>query len=518
MFTATPPIPQFIRLRRWWVVLLLSWAAVVGVAMYRHMDHIREQSILVAQEGARNMFRMVLLTRNWNASHGGVYVPITPRTPPNPYLEDPQRDVTTTNGLALTKINPAYMTRLIAEMAEMNTGAVFRLTSLHPIRPENAPDAWERHTLELFEKGGKENLSVENGTQGQLLRYMAPLIVTASCLECHAKQGYRVGNVRGGISVSQRYAPIEQATARGIAEVRLSYGGVFLLVAGLGWLVLEMLRRRWFELIDKAGKLGLAQQQLLQAEKMAAVGQLAAGVAHEINNPLSFVTSNLSVLKTYGDSLLAQLDANPAIPANDADRAQLANIRQDLPELLQESQDGLLRIRTIVAQLKDFSQVDKTQWQPTDLQAGIESTVGMAQHAFQGKQIELVREFGTLPLVPCMAGRINQVVLALLLNAAQAITRQGCITIRTGCDDTQAWIEVADNGCGMSPEVMRRMFDPFFTTRPVGKGTGLGLSVAHDVVVAHGGHMDVTSTPGQGTTVRVWLPLQATSGFTGQTS
>ena len=156
-------IPRLIRERHWWLLLLLAWAAAVGYSLHWQSEQIRTQMERVAIEGARNMFRMVLLTRAWNASHGGVYVPITPRTQPNPYLDVPRRDVVTTDGISMTMVNPAYMTRLIGEMAESSSGAVFRLTSLRPIRPANSPDDWERESLRAFEEGAKETTGVEPG-------------------------------------------------------------------------------------------------------------------------------------------------------------------------------------------------------------------------------------------------------------------------------------------------------------------------------------------------------------------
>lgn len=508
--TSSAVIPLVVRQRRWWLLVLLIWVAVVSSAYAVHARDMRVQGITIALEGARNMFHMVVLTRSWNASHGGVYVPVTPETQPNPYLEDPQRDVTTTTGLALTKINPAYMTRLIGNLANAQSGAVFRLTSLRPIRPANAPDAWERSALEGFERGQKEAMSVQGNADDKQLRYMAPLPVLQSCMACHAKQGYKVGDVRGGISVSLPFAPIAHAAQAHTRDDALVYGLVFLLVAGSGWALLELLRRRWFDLVNKALALSESQRQLLQAEKLASVGQLAAGMAHEINNPMGFITSNLGSLKHYTDKLLQLTQASRAGQATPADfaAADIDFIKEDLNDLFRESQDGLKRVKTLVAQLSSFSQVDQAALQLVDLNANMEDSLGVVWPRIQDKA-ELVRDFGQLPPVPCMAAHINQVVMALLINAAQALSGRGRITVRTGADTAFAWFEVSDTGCGMSPEVIKRMFEPFFTTRAVGQGSGLGLSVAYDIVRAHGGRIEVHSAPGQGSTVRVWLPLTA---------
>ncbi|UCV29647.1 ATP-binding protein [Ferribacterium limneticum] len=502
-------IPRFVRERRWWLLLLVVWTVAVAFSLHAQIEQIRQQTTAIAIEGARNMFRMVLLTRNWNASHGGIYVPVTERTQPNPYLNVPHRDVTTTEGVELTMVNPAYMTRLIAEMAESASGAVFRLTSLRPIRPENKPDRWERQALEAFEQGIKETSGIEPSPEGDMLRYMAPLKVQESCLQCHRKQGYQVGDIRGGISVSQRNAPIEAAVQAGWHRVLLSHGLVFILVLVAGWLMLEMLRRRWFELGDKIQELQDAQSQLLQSEKMAAIGQLAAGVAHEINNPVGFVSSNLNSLKNYSEQMIALLERCRSGQASEADfvAADFDYLKEDLADLLRESRDGLGRVTKIVSDLKDFSHVDEAGWQEADLNAGIEATLNVVWHELKYKA-EVVRELGELPLVPCIAAQIDQVVMNLLVNAAHAIESRGTIVVRTGHDDAWAWIEVADTGKGMTPAVMQRIFEPFYTTKPVGKGTGLGLSLAYDIVKKHGGRIEVHSEPGQGSTFRVWLPLQ----------
>jgi two-component system, NtrC family, sensor kinase len=260
------------------------------------------------------------------------------------------------------------------------------------------------------------------------------------------------------------------------------------------------------------------QNQLLQSEKMAAIGQLAAGVAHEINNPIGFVNSNLGTLNGYVEKLLEVINAYekceatvPNVPKEDlaavkAD-ADLEFLRGDVRALLVESQDGLARVKKIVQDLKEFSHVDEAEWQEASLNDGIESTLNVVWSELKYKA-EVVREFGQLPPVRCIAAQVNQVLMNLLVNAAQAIDGRGTITVRSGCQGDQAWIEIADSGRGMPPEIQKRMFEPFFTTKPVGKGTGLGLSLSYDIIVKrHGGHFDVDSAPGKGTTIRVWLPV-----------
>ncbi|MBS1161583.1 MAG: PAS:Hemerythrin cation binding region [Proteobacteria bacterium] len=275
------------------------------------------------------------------------------------------------------------------------------------------------------------------------------------------------------------------------------------------------LERDRLELEQLLGKIEEAQQQLLQSEKMAAIGQLAAGVAHEINNPVGFVNSNLGTLKSYINRLLAVVDAYEAAEAGGG-RARLEQarhdadldfLREDLPSLLVESQEGLNRVTKIVQDLKDFSRVDQAEHQVANLNDALESTLNVVWNEIKYKA-EVVRELGEIPEIECVPAQINQVFMNLLVNAAQAIEQRGKITLRSGLENGHVWFEIADTGKGMSQEVKNRIFEPFFTTKPVGKGTGLGLSISYDIIVKkHGGRIDVSSEAGQGTTFRLWLPL-----------
>ncbi|TDM08131.1 MAG: hypothetical protein C4K60_01095 [Ideonella sp. MAG2] len=279
------------------------------------------------------------------------------------------------------------------------------------------------------------------------------------------------------------------------------------------------LAARLQELTHSNQKLAEAQNQLLQADKMASIGQLAAGVAHEINNPVAFVSSNLNSLKEYVEELLDLSEAAVAAqqqPTNADAQTQLQQLCQtvdldylkdDLPTLLAESADGLQRVKRIVQDLKDFSRVDQADWQEADLNQGIESTLNVVRHEVKYKA-EVVKRLGALPLVRCLAAQLNQVFLNLIVNASHAIQDKGVITLSSGVQDQWVWIQVEDTGCGMSTEVQRRMFEPFFTTKEVGKGTGLGMSLSFSIVQKHGGSFEVKSELGQGTAIRLWLPVK----------
>lgn len=193
-----------------WLVVLFPYLfclLLFGVLLLREMRQQDENIASLARERGLVLFRLIEVTRDWNAQHGGVYVPVTETTQPNPYLDDPKRDLVTRDGTRLTKINPAFMTRQIAEIAEKLNGVKFHITSLHPIRPANRADAWEKAALSSFEAGAREQLGFING-DNPVHRYMAPLVIKEACLKCHASQGYRLGDIRGGISITMPAAEL----------------------------------------------------------------------------------------------------------------------------------------------------------------------------------------------------------------------------------------------------------------------------------------------------------------------
>ena len=268
-----------------------------------------------------------------------------------------------------------------------------------------------------------------------------------------------------------------------------------------------------------------AHNQLLQTEKMASIGQLAAGVAHEINNPVGFVNSNLGSLEFYFHSLLDVLqvyEENDEVFAPFPERRQaieeakrkadLQYLKEDVEALLSESKDGMLRVKKIVQDLKDFSHVGAVEWQWADLAAGLDSTLNIVNNEIKYKAT-VVKEYGALPAIECLPLELNQVFMNMLVNAAHAIESFGRIVIRSGLRNEEVWVEFSDTGAGIAPDNLKRIFDPFFTTKPIGKGTGLGLSLSYSIVQKHQGRIEVDSVVGVGTTFRIWLPVkQAVAG------
>lgn len=280
----------------------------------------------------------------------------------------------------------------------------------------------------------------------------------------------------------------------------------------------QALLKSYAELQEAKQSQDTLHRQLLQSEKMASIGQLAAGVAHEINNPIAFVSSNLVTLQDYTRQLLEmltvyeQLEAVAVEHPGERQKVQqmreaidLDYLREDVGSLLNESLEGVQRVRTIVQNLKDFSHAGEAERQLTDLHPGIESTLNIVWNEIKHKA-QVRKEYGDIPLIEAVPAQLNQVFMNLLVNAAHAIESNGTITIRTAQKGDEVWVEIADTGKGIAPEVLPRIFEPFFTTKPIGKGTGLGLSLSYGIIQQHGGSIDVQSEVGHGTTFRVRLP------------
>lgn len=262
-----------------------------------------------------------------------------------------------------------------------------------------------------------------------------------------------------------------------------------------------------------------AQEQAIQSEKLASIGQLAAGVAHEINNPIGYVNSNLATLQGYVARLLSGIDAYGEITGNSgaAMAASSQEIRRridieylavDVPQLITESRDGIDRVCKIIRDLKDFSRHDRGEaWSDADIHQLLESTLNIVSNQLKYKA-EIVKTFADLPLIECLPSELNQVFLNILMNAGQAIEERGIITVSTGHSADKVWVAIGDDGGGIPEDLLPRIFDPFFTTKPVGSGTGLGLSISYGIVNKHHGNIEITSDSGQGTLVRIELPVR----------
>jgi signal transduction histidine kinase len=375
--------------------------------------------------------------------------------------------------------NAVLLLDIDASVRHANQAATTLVARMYPERPDPSPDA----LLQLLPEGAWQHACAQGRWHGQARVADSGLVIDIA-VYCGSHHG-----------VQRLFAVFDDVTARAARELEL--------------------QQRHEELQRTYDRLASAQEQLLQSEKMASIGQLAAGVAHEINNPIGYVHSNLGTLRDYVSSLLALLEHYAAQLPSDGDDA-LRQLRErldidfivgDLPQLLDESREGIERVTKIVQDLKEFSHVGDETPRAVDLHKGLDSTLNIVWNDLKYK-VQLDKHYGELPLVECNPSELNQVFMNLLINAGQAIAERGTITLATGVDEGMAWVSVTDSGCGIPNDALQRIFDPFFTTKPIGRGTGLGLAIAYRIVAKHNGRIEVRSRPGFGSTFRVVLPIK----------
>ncbi|MEM7553375.1 MAG: ATP-binding protein [Cyanobacteria bacterium P01_A01_bin.84] len=289
----------------------------------------------------------------------------------------------------------------------------------------------------------------------------------------------------------------------------------------------QTIKKQVKQLQNTLQKLQDKQTQLIQAEKMSSLGQMVAGIAHEINNPVSFIDGNIDHLQTYTNNLLEILQKYqqeyknpPSYIQETIEDLELDYLQEDLPKIINSIEVGTKRISAIVKSLRNFSRLDEAEYKAVDLHEGIESTLMILNHKFKKQKnvIEIIRDYGNLPLVECYPSQMNQVFMNLIGNAIDALEERGttnsqsipAITIRTHQIDHE-WvaIHIMDNGVGILETIRSKLFDPFFTTKPIGKGTGLGLSISYQIVVEkHGGKLICSSQPGKGTEFKIEIPIR----------
>jgi two-component system NtrC family sensor kinase len=366
-----------------------------------------------------------------------------------------------------------------------NAAAHALAARIDPARPEPG------RLLELLPAGALDAANAEGRWHGDVVAGDGDgitLQITAYCGE------------HGG--VRRRFVVLDDVSARVAREQELTH--------------------RHDELERTYKRLASTQEQLLQTEKMASIGQLAAGVAHEINNPIGYVHSNLGTLRDYAGALIALVEAyGREFPTDHPGAAGLQQLRErldidfivgDLPQLLDESREGIERVTKIVQDLKEFSHVGRDEpVRAVDLHKGLDSTLNIVWNDLKYK-VRLEKHYGELPPVECHPSEINQVFMNLLINAGQAIAERGTITITTGVDGDEVWTSIVDSGCGIPEETLARIFDPFYTTKPIGRGTGLGLAICYGIVAKHHGRIEVSSRLGFGSTFKVVLPVKQPTG------
>jgi signal transduction histidine kinase len=278
------------------------------------------------------------------------------------------------------------------------------------------------------------------------------------------------------------------------------------------------LERQNLELASRKAELERLQEQIIHSEKMAGLGQLAAGVAHELNNPAGFIYGNMDLIRGYLGrlELVLSIFERVKLPPAEAEELNITKkeigydaLLPDLRSMIADCVEGAERIRDVVKNLRLFSRLDDGEFKRIDLHESFDSTIRLLSEYYGAGRIKLVRDYGDLPRVNCYAGQLTQVWTNLLVNAAQAIKGDGEVKITTRVEAESVVIQISDNGCGIEPDHMRKIFDPFFTTKPVGEGTGLGLSISYGIIEKHRGTIRVESIPGMGTTFLISIPIDS---------
>lgn len=472
----------------------VGWTAVVGVLMAVNIQGNKYHAAETALTQARSVFQRDVMYRQWNATYGPVYVRVDRGVAPNPYLTGtPPRDITTTTGEKLTQVNPAYMTRLVFEMAARDYGLKEHITSLHPVRPENKPDAWEVEALKAFERGREEISSVEQMDGEPYLRMMKPLVTDRECLQCHQQQGYREGDIRGGISITVPMEPLYRLAQKRIRADSLSFA--FLWLVGLGGIMMGAKRIRLaMEQRDRSEQEVLVLNQSLQERKdelESANRELESfnyTVSHDLQSPLSTIGGFCNLIQEL------------PVEKHPEKCARYSGI------IYKETQ----RMEKLIKALLDFSRVSRVE--PTRLAVNLSQVALDIAEELRRTDAARSATFRIEENITVMGDPIllRIVMQNLLGNAWKYTGKQTEAEIRFGAmkQDHEQVLFVQDNGAGFKKENAGRIFAAFqrLHTDKEFEGTGIGLATVKRIITRHNGRIWAEGEAGKGATIYFTLP------------
>jgi signal transduction histidine kinase len=487
--------------------------------LYRTSVFDEKMILKQAEQQARMLHKQILLTRQWAADHNGLFVLQGKGVEANPYLKLPE--VTDDQGQTYYLRNPAMITRELSAYAKRDGLGHFRVTSLNPVNPDNKPDEFEKAALQAFTEDVDEIIDVEKTDQGRIVRFIAPLRVSESCLGCHARHGYSLGDIRGGLSITIPIDWAEDLIKRNINSlIFISVASILIVTAAL-FLMFESLIvhriRRLSQAMDSfpedppeqyllpsvfrdeldsvsgtfvlfCDRLKKSQDELLkskaqahQSEKLASLGILTAGIAHEVNNPLG-----------------GMLNCVQSMRENPSDREL---VERYLPLL----DKGLRQIETIMRQLLNFGRIEPLNIRMVNLQVLFDECTVLLSYKL--KNIDLSTCISVSGEYLLDAEALKQIIINIGLNAIQAMPDGGNLTIDCHQSEGRLVLVFRDTGIGIPAENMPHIFDPFYTTKGVGEGTGLGLAVTYTLVQRMNGTIAVESTPEVGTVFTISLNI-----------
>ena len=495
-------------------IILLSYGFLLLQTSNLQNELVMEQ----ARQQARILYKQILLTRQWVSDHQGLFLVKTAGVSENPYLHE--STIRADDGTVFVKRNPAMVTRELSEYAAKSGFCWFRITSLKPVNPVNAPDEFERDAMERFKEGLSEYEAITDSPDGRVHRYIAPLMVQESCLACHAEHGYIIGDIRGALSISVPLAWADKVIHKNKNTIiRYSVFSIFAVALALIFLFNKLVAGRINRLSramgnypdedysvsddkhlmgDEIGKLIIrfgdlckrldqaqedldkTMQQAFYSEKMASLGQLTAGIAHEINNPLGGL---LNCVKTMHEE-----------PEN------LELHKRYIPLL----ETGLRRIEHIMRQLLNFGREAPLTFSKVDIDGIIRECFELLEYRL--KNITLTLDLNLTEKYCIDVEALRQIIVNTVLNAIQAMPGGGKLAVSTTKTQNRLIIKVKDTGTGIDPAIKNKIFDPFFTTKEVGEGTGLGLAVTYSLVQQMGGDIEVQCELGKGTAFTISLP------------
>ncbi len=501
------------------LILLISSVICVsyGITFYRTSTFQEELVVEQATQQAKMLFNQIRITRQWVSDHNGLFFVKVSGVEPNPFLE--HGEIQDSHGNWLVKRNPAMVTRELSNYATKAGMGQFNVTSLKSLNPDNAPDDFERRSLLSFATGVSEAIEIEHLDGKYRLRYMAPLLVDSQCLNCHSKQGYAVGDIRGGMNVS---VPMNWAYTKIKANNRMLLGialtTIIIVSLAIYYLFNSLVARRLTLLAvamdrypkkiftingegdDEIGtlsrhfsklcrrletsqqELSASQEQVFQNAKHAALGRLVAGISHEINNPLGGMQNCI----------------------------QTMHRNMDQPELQQRYlgllDQGVERIKKTVQQLLNIGREEPLEVKAGAVDQVIRECVELACMGQRNIEVDLHLTINQTVITGVEA--LRQVLVNLINNAVQAIgNRDGVIKVSSWWENSSMVIEITDSGSGIDPDHLDKIFEPFFTTKEVGEGTGLGLSVSHSLITRLGGEIKVKNCPDGGCCFRLTVPV-----------